>query len=68
MFDRRRFKIESLKRQIEYLETLQERHFTWVSDADADETKRRHLEIAGMLSEVRKHYSALLDLYSKQTP
>lgn len=53
-------KSESLQTQYEYLKLLRLRHQQWMSSADDLETQGVHLEIAGLIEEIKDRYNRLL--------
>ena len=66
MLDPQQTKIDSLQRQMEYLEMLQRRHVQWASGTDNIDIKSMHLNIVDALRKVTDEYEDLLDFYRKE--
>ena len=62
MFSNRRNegKKESLQIQLEFLDALRSRHLLWVNDSDDPEITRLHLEVLGLIRQLR---DKLFDIY-----
>ena len=66
MLDPQQAKIDSLQRQLEYLEMLQRRHVQWASGVENIDLKSKHLNIVDTLRKVTDEYEDLLDFYRKE--
>jgi hypothetical protein len=53
-------KKDSLQAQLELLAALRGRHFLWVNDSDDPEITRLHLEVLGLIRQLR---DKLFDIY-----
>ncbi|HET6597650.1 MAG TPA: hypothetical protein VFG81_18645 [Anaerolineales bacterium] len=67
MPDPQEAKLDSLQRQLEFLEMLQRRHVQWASATDNIDIKSKHLNIADALRNVTDEYEEILAAYGKGT-
>ena len=67
MFNRKEIRLESLQRQLEFFESLENRHLVWASDLDDVEIKNMHFAVIELLEEMKTKYAVLLRAYNNKT-
>ena len=67
MISQKEIVIDSLKAQIQFMESARDRQLTWADKTSDAEIARAHIESAGFLQQTLSQYKRLLDTYNKPT-